>query len=279
MERHIHPSEHLDLRYHGVLMEVNSMSTDANTEQPDISGKQVIARAVAVLRALENQQNGLSLAQIALAAQLPRTTVHRLVAALEVQKMVVSGPNGIRLGPALVRMAASAHTDVLATIRSLIAALGRRTRETVDVCVYRGRHSVSVDQYASDRELRVVSAVGTAFPIQYTAHGKALLSILDNATVIELLGGAFDTRCANSVRNVGELLAQLKDIRAGSVAVDFEEHAEGVCGIGVNVQTNSSEFYAIAIAVPTQRFTQNRATLEAEILQCKAEIESILYTQ
>jgi DNA-binding IclR family transcriptional regulator len=255
------------------------MGADIEIEQPDAGGKQVIARAVAVLRALENQQTGLSLAQIALAAQLPRTTVHRLVAALEVQQMVVSSPNGIRLGPALVRMAASAHTDVLATIRPSIEALGRRTRETVDICVFRGRHSVSVDQYASDRELRVVSAVGTAFPIQYTAHGKALLSILDDAAVARLLEGPFEARCSNSVTNIDELLAQLKGIRTGSIAIDIEEHAEGVCGIGMSFQTNSSELYAMAIAVPTLRFTQHRSTLEAEILRCKAEIESTLRTK
>lgn len=77
--------------------------------------------------------------------------------------MVSTGSSGIRLGPALVRLAASAHTDVVAVARSYVEALGRRTRETVDVSVYRGFHAISVDQYPSDQELRVVSAVGPAF--------------------------------------------------------------------------------------------------------------------
>ena len=136
------------------------------------SGRQVISRAAAVLRALAEDNNGQSLGQIAKKTDLPRTTVHRIVAALEAQQLAATTPAGVRLGQALVRLAASAHTDVVAAAR-FVEALGRRLRETVDLCVFRGQHAVSVDQFASDQELRVVAAVGTAYPIHCTAHGKA----------------------------------------------------------------------------------------------------------
>jgi IclR family transcriptional regulator, acetate operon repressor len=103
------------------------------------SGKQVIARAAAVLRALENQTTGQTLAEISKTSGLPRTTVHRIVQALEAQQLVMSAPGGVRLGPALVRMAASAHTDVVMIAKPFVEVLGRRTRETVDVSVLRGR--------------------------------------------------------------------------------------------------------------------------------------------
>ena len=163
------------------------------------SGKQVIARAAAVLRALENQTGGLSLAQIAKGADLPRTTVHRIVAALEAQQLVSSGAGGVKLGPAIARLAASAHTDVVAVLRPHAEALGRRTRETVDVCVYRGLHAVSVDQYCSDHELRVVSAVGTAYPIHCTAHGKALLAQMPDEALARLFGERLEARTGQSI--------------------------------------------------------------------------------
>ena len=136
------------------------------------SGRQVISRAAAVLRALAEDNSGQSLGQIAKKTDLPRTTVHRIVAALEAQQLAATTPAGVRLGQALVRLAASAHTDVVAAARPFVEALGRRLRETVDLCVFRGQHAVSVDQFASDQELRVVAAVGTAYPIHCTAHGK-----------------------------------------------------------------------------------------------------------
>lgn len=240
------------------------------------SGKQVIARAAAVLRALENQTGGLSLAQIAKGADLPRTTVHRIVAALEAQQLVSTGKGGVKLGPAIVRLAASAHTDVVAVLRPYAEALGRRTRETVDVCVYRGLHAVSVDQYVSDHELRVVSAIGTAYPIHCTAHGKALLADLPNATVMGLFDAGLEQRTPNSITGIGRLIAELDKIRDSGYGIDIEEHAIGVCGIGVTLKTGMSERYAISLGVPAQRFAEHRNMLLSALLQCKAEVEAVI---
>lgn len=242
----------------------------------DDTGKHVIARAAAVLSALQAQPGGMSLAQIAQATGLPRTTVHRLVSALEAQQLVLSGPRGVTLGPALVRLAASAHTDVVALARPHLEALGRRTRETVDLCVYRGTHSVLVDQFASDQELRVVSPVGTAFAVHCTAHGKALLAALADSEVAERLPDELERRTATTLGSLPALLAELAQVRQHGVAVDREEHAAGVCGLGVHLYSGLVERYAIALAVPALRFEANRAALQAALLQCKAEIEARL---
>jgi DNA-binding IclR family transcriptional regulator len=239
-------------------------------------GKQVIARAAAVLKALEHQRTGLSLSQISRATDLPKTTIHRLVAALEAQQLVISGEKGIKLGPALVRLAASAHTDVVAIARPFVETLGRRTHETVDVSVYRGQHAVSVDQYPSDRELRVVSAVGTAFPVHCTAHGKAMLAHFDDETVIELMGNKLEKRTAATIKNCDALLKQLEVIRRNGYAVDEEEHAEGVFGLGIALNIGLSEHYSVSLAVPALRFHREFNELLAALMKCKTEIESVI---
>ena len=250
-----------------------------NDEVEPAGGKQVIARAAAVLKALENQASGLSLSQIAKAADLPRTTVHRIVGSLEAQQFVITAEDGIRLGPALMRLAASAHTDIVAIARPFIETLGRKTRETVDLCVYRGLHAISVDQYACDQELRVVSAVGTAFPAHCTAHGKALLAHLPNDELDALLHGVrLERRTDSTLTTLAALKAELERTRERSIAIDRQEHARGVCGIGVILRTGRSERYALSLAVPSLRFDEQLALLQAAILQCKAEIEAVLGT-
>jgi DNA-binding IclR family transcriptional regulator len=239
-------------------------------------GKQVIARAAAVLKTLENQRHGLSLSQIAKASGLPRTTVHRIVTALEAQQMVIAGSEGVRLGPALVRLAASAHTDIVAIARPYVESLGRRTRETVDVSVYRGLHAISVDQYPSDQELRVVSPVGTAFPIHCTAHGKILLSALSDASVVQLLADPLERRTAATRVAVQAVVEEVGVAREQGWAIDVEEHAPGVCGIGIYLRSGLAEHYAISLAVPALRFHENLHGLKAALLQCKAEIESVI---
>jgi len=240
------------------------------------AGKQVIARAAAVLKTLENQREGLSLSQVAKASGLPRTTVHRIVTALEAQQMVITGSAGIRLGPALVRLAASAHTDLVAIARPYVESLGRRTRETVDVSVYRGLHAISVDQYPSDQELRVVSPVGTAFPIHCTAHGKALLSAFSDEFLTQMLKEPLERRTASTLISLSELMEGVNLVRQQGWAIDQEEHARGVCGIGVNIRSGLSEHYAISLAVPALRFQDNLEVLKAALLQCKAEVEAVI---
>lgn len=242
----------------------------------DSGGKQVIARAAAVLKTLENQRQGMSLSQIAKASGLPRTTVHRIVTALEAQQMVLTGSNGVRLGPALVRLAASAHTDVVAIARPYVESLGRRTRETVDVSVYRGLHAISVDQYASDQELRVVSPVGTAFPIHCTAHGKMLLSACSDEFLMQLLTDPLERRTPLTLVDAAAVIEDVRLARAQGFAIDQEEHARGVCGIGVYVRSGLAEHYAISLAVPALRFHESLETLKAALLQCKAEVESVI---
>src|ERR1700712_296253 len=242
----------------------------------DSGGKQVIARAAAVLKTLENQRQGLSLSQIAKVSGLPRTTVHRIVTALEAQQMVLTGSTGVRLGPALVRLAASAHTDIVPIARPYVENLGRRTRETVDVSVYRGLHAVSVDQYVSDQELRVVSPVGTAFPIHCTPHGKVMLSALSDEFLIQLLAAPLERRTPSTVVAAEAVIQQVRIAREQGFAVDLEEHANGVCGIGVYVRSGLAEHYAISLAVPALRFHDDLKKLKAALLQCKAEVESVI---
>lgn len=237
-------------------------------------GKQVIARVAQILKALENKPQGLTLSQLAKDSLLPRTTVHRMIVALEAQQLVMSTPTGVKLGPAIVRLAASAHTDLIAIARPFIEALGRRTRETVDLSVYRGIHALSVDQYASDQELRVVSATGTAFPCYCTAHGKALLAERTDQEIIALFDSPLEKRTHHSVDNTHVLLQHLTETRKNGFAIDNEEHALGVCGIGVYLRCGLPEQYALSIAVPSLRFHNQLEFLCSAIMLCRAEIES-----
>src|SRR5262245_13661452 len=92
---------------------VPDIMRNADKEKSQI---QVIARAGAILRALENEASGLSLGQIAQRVALARSTVQRIVAALAAEKLVIAAsPLGrVRLGPVILRLAASVRSDFAA---------------------------------------------------------------------------------------------------------------------------------------------------------------------
>ena len=101
----------------------------ARTVTNDKSQVQVIARAATILRALEDESAGLSLGQIAQRVNLARSTVQRIVAALETEKLVIAAtPNGrVRLGPTILRLAASVRSDFVALARPVSDAAVERT--------------------------------------------------------------------------------------------------------------------------------------------------------
>ncbi|MBB3307092.1 MULTISPECIES: IclR family transcriptional regulator [unclassified Enterobacter] len=244
--------------------------------ETETNGSQVIARAATILRALEDRPAGLTMSALAKITALPRTTVHRLVTSLIAQQLLLQDSDGIKLGPALARLAASAHTDIIALAQPAMATLGRRTRETVDLCVWRGSHTVLVSQCVSDQELRVASPVSTAFPSHCAAHGKALLAEQSEEALASLLPQLKEVRTEKTQQEAKSLLKDIAATRKQGYAIDREEHARGVCGISVALQTGAGERYALAIAAPALRFDEQFAHLLASLLQAKAEIEALV---
>lgn len=120
----------------------------------------------------------------------------------------------------------------------------------------------------------MVSPVGTAFPVHCTAHGKVLLAALPATMLEQVLDEPLEKRTASTLSR--QLLReQLVTIRQQGYAVDREEHARGVCGVGVYLNIGLSQHYAISLAVPALRFAEDKDDLLAALLQCRAEIEAL----
>jgi IclR family acetate operon transcriptional repressor len=238
----------------------------------EASGKQVIARAAAVLKTLEGRADGLTIAEITRASELPRTTAQRIVVALQAQQMVVAVDGRVRLGPALTRLAGSTFLDVVGIARPHVEALSRATRETVNLSVLRGNHAVLVDQVASDHELRVVTPVGSALPLHCTAHGKALLAAMGDDEIAARLGDEWERRTRNTIAALAPLLKELARIRQAGVSYDEGEHLEGVNGIGMRLETRTAERYALSVAMPEVRYKDARAAIAERMGQAALAI-------
>jgi DNA-binding IclR family transcriptional regulator len=236
---------------------------------------QVIARAAAILRALEDEAAGLSLGQIAQRVNLARSTVQRIVAALEAEKfLIAASPSGrVRLGPTILRLAASARTDFVAIARPYLTQLSSELKETVDLSVVKNDHLVFIDQVIGSQRLRMVSAVGETFPLYCTANGKAYLATLDDAGVAELIGTSYEQRTPRTLTRLEDLLRDLKTVRKTGVAIDREEHALGVCAAGVVTRDPVGNAVAISVPVPAQRFYKHQRTIVARLQATKEALE------
>lgn len=243
------------------------------------SSVQVIERAARILRTLADYpEDGLSLSQIADRVGLARSTVHRLVSALEAEAFVVAAsPNGrVKLGPGLASLAVSAAPDLARAIHPFLARLSREINETVDLGVLQHDHVLFIDQVAAPRRLRAVSAVGAAFPAHCPANGKALLSTLSDAQLAQLLPEQLEALTPNTITDRGELLAALDRVRLGGIAYDREEHTIGICGLGCVVRDGGGRVASISVPLPAQRFYGHEERLAAVLLRTCEEITETL---
>jgi DNA-binding IclR family transcriptional regulator len=253
------------------------MTSPAGSDRNQV---QVIARAARILRALEREDDGLSLGQIARRVGLARSTVQRIVASLAREKLLTAAsPNSrVRLGPGLLRLAASLRSDFAAWARPFIAQLSSDLRETVDLASVRNDHLVFIDQVIGSHRLRTVSAVGESFPLYCTANGKAYLGGLDAGAIERLIGDSYEARTPRTLTTLDALLADLKQARRTGVAYDREEHTLGISAAGVALTDALGNAVAISVPVPTQRFHQQRTLIAERLLATKRAMQAAMST-
>jgi DNA-binding IclR family transcriptional regulator len=240
-------------------------SSDGEKERkgrPRRDGIQVIARAAAVLRALERAPEGLALGEIAVIVELPKSTVHRLVAALASEDLVTQERGGkVRLGGGIARLAAAARENLVDQLRPVLLGLRRDLDETVDLAVLDGAGVRFVDQLPTPRRLHAVSAVGEVFPLHCTANGKALLAAMPDEQALALLPSRLPRFTPSTIVSREGLRSELARTRAAGIAFDHEEHTEGICAVGAAVVDATGPVAAISVPVPSQRFAGHEREL------------------
>lgn len=241
-------------------------------------GIQVIARAGQILRTLGAERQALSLSELAQRVDLPRSTVHRIITALESEGLAATAsPNGrYKLGPELVRLAAGQNGELGADLRPLLRKLSGEVNETVDLSVLIHDQVSFIDQVAAPHRLRAVSAVGETFPAHCTANGKALLAAHTDDALRRLLPEKLEAATHNTITDRERLITQLRRVRRDRFAVDREEHTRGICALGAVVHDARGPVAAVSIPVPVQRFAGHEESLATGLLSAVAEMSDAL---
>jgi DNA-binding IclR family transcriptional regulator len=238
------------------------------------AGIQVITRAAAILRSLDGHPNGLSLAQIATEVSLPRSTVHRITSALTAEGLVeaASTTGGLRLGPAISRLAQGGRPSLRDRMHPIIERLSAKLNETVDLAVLDGPEMRFIDQVEGPQRLSAASAIDARFPLHCTANGKAALAVIGSTKAAALLPAKLERFTSATTTGKTKLASQLAGIKASGVAFDVEEYSDGICAAGIAWAEPDGQIAAISVPIPTQRFTGREAQLTLELTKVLAQI-------
>jgi DNA-binding IclR family transcriptional regulator len=242
------------------------------------SGIQVIARAAEMLRALQASPGGLTQADLCERLGLPRSTVHRILGALEEEGLVTNSRTRgwYRLGPEIARMADSIRRELLAQIHPYLQRLSREINETVDLSILDGDRATFLDQVVAPHRLRAVSAVGESFPLHACAPGKAMLAAMPPAAAATILSSRLHRLTPHTITAPAALRAELRKVRETEVGFDREEHTEGICAIGACIDPSDANPMAVSVPMPAQRFYGREDELAAALLAACSEIRKEL---
>ncbi len=214
------------------------------------AGTQTLLRGLLLLEKVAEGVHDLKALSAALG--LSRSTTHRILSALAKAGYLRHEPRkGYRLGPKLIRLGFKAygqlHLPSLA--RPHLEALRDATRETVHLAVLEGSEVVYIDKVPGYRELQLASQIGSRFPAQSTALGKALLAWLPEEKSREaFIPGR--RRTPRTLADWEQFREELRRVRERGYAVDLEENEPGVRCVAAPIFDVRGEVVA-AVSVST----------------------------
>lgn len=220
---------------------------------------QALDRALRVL-AVVAASDGLSLSEIAGAADLAPSTTYRMLATLEQHQMVEFdasaqlwsiGVGAYRTGSAFLRRRKLADR-ARASMQELVDATG----ETANLGVAQDDGVVFVSQVETHEAIRAFFRPGTAGAFHASGIGKAILAHLPETRRQSLFRRGLPAFTAKTLTDTEALLADLAAIRERGYAVDDEERNAGMRCIAAAIFNEFGEPIAgISISGPTVRVT------------------------
>ncbi|QNB14704.1 IclR family transcriptional regulator [Paraburkholderia tropica] len=224
-----------------------------------VAGAAAFSKFIAVLQLIADAETPPNVAKLATASGYPRPTVHRIVAALQAEGLVVAhgGGNTFGLGPRLVNLASRAweRSDLRIAAVDALMELRNATSETVHLAVPSDGEMVYIEKLESPHAVRMASRIGTRVSLTSSSVGKAWLATLTAAEREPLLERAPRTRFTehtmtdlDAIRHEIELTAQR------GYAEDREENEQSIWCYGAAIRgADGRAAGCISISMPMFR--------------------------
>jgi DNA-binding IclR family transcriptional regulator len=238
-------------------------------------GTQSVLRAVALLKTFSDSQPELSLTDLVSALDLNKTTVYRLLTALESEGMVARDPgtDAYRLGPEIIALGGRAmRSNPLRIVsRPMLERLSKLTGETATLEVLAGKNVLILDEVAGQYLLGTAPSIGTHWPAHATSTGKVLMAHLPEAQQQEGLEALLDPSTARALATLRALKEELSLVQLQGYAVAVEELEAGYVAIAAPVQRHDGQVVAaIGVGGPSSRLDASRIPDVVELVKASA---------
>jgi DNA-binding IclR family transcriptional regulator len=232
-----------------------------------------VARAIALLDALSESDDGLGVNELARRIDVNASTASRLLATLLAAGLVRRGEGGpYRLGLRLLTLSdrVLAQLDIRELARPLLAALVAKTGETATLSVPGQLEAITVDFVPSPSSVVSMAWVGRPSVPHATAVGKVMLAFAPG----HLPPGELPCFTARTITDPAALAAELDAIRQRGYAEAVGEREPDLTAVGVPVFARGGELVAIlGLQGPSTRLPPAaRRTVREPLLEAAAQL-------
>jgi len=254
------------------IMKAKSLSSTGRSKSSKSKGKtapakswvgsQTLVRGLDVLEAVASGVN--SLAELAAALRLNRSTAHRLAATLVERRYLTFVPrSGYGLGPKSLELGYQARVqlNIPRVARDHLEKLAAQTGDTVHLGVLDGTRALYLDKIPGSRRVEISSRVGELQPLRSTGLGKALLLDEDETHLRDFY------RCEKGGEQrygVSEStwMRRMRDYAKRGYTFDLEENEDRIRCVAAPVRDATGKIKA-AISVSSAAQYMNDARMEA----------------
>jgi IclR family transcriptional regulator, acetate operon repressor len=233
-------------------------------ESAKVGAVQSVDRAMLLLEALGEDEEGYRLTDLAIRTGLSPSTAHRLLTTLEKRRFVAFdqsdnmwhiGRQSFAIGSAFIR-----RRNFVAPALPFLRRLRDLTHETANLGIVDDGEVIVLTQVESREIMRAITKVGGRVPMVTSGIGKAILATYADEEVVAIIQRHGMKRLTpKSVVRAGELRDALETVRRDGYAIDDQEFLMGLRCVAAVVYNDQAEALAgisvsgLASRVPRER--------------------------
>lgn len=246
---------------------------------PERGESRSVQRALAILELIMEHGRPMSIPEVIDRLSIPKSTAYELVNLLSRSGYVSSagGSRNLFLGRKLFElgMAYRSQVDLLKDGGRVVERLRDDTGETVQLSVLDADLMLVLLKEEGNKPLRIISQIGSRFPVNWAASGRLLVSDLDDTRLRDLLTRTVRPSASGRAKTDIELvMSEIRLFRAQGYGIEVNEANEHAGCVAAPVIDNSGRcIAAISIVVPSQRMVKpNRGKLVDAVCAAATEL-------
>lgn len=235
--------------------------TDTNIYPPAVD------RAVQILDYMAQNHEPQTIKNLSSTLGIPNASLFRIVKCLtdhNYLRLESEQPDRYVLGYKLYCLAQTAYdSSPLGRIASLhMKKLADLTQQAVQLCVLQNGTIITIEQaLPSNTPITIIAKLGEKIPLNLSASGKILFSLLPEAKQLSLIPVVAKSLKKNTAKSIGEiepLMEEIKATRKRGYGTDIECYAAGIGCIAVPLFDYTSQpVAALNLTGPIDRYTDS----------------------